>query len=77
MFVKGIVTLTRLGAGTSGIEADRNNKQEIFKFSEPFSDCITEISNVQADNAKHVDVVMIMYNFIGHSENFSGTTRSL
>ena len=77
MFVKGTVTLTRLGADASGIEADRNNKQEIFKFSEPLSDCITEISNVQADNAKHVDVVMKMYNFIVHSENFSGTTGSL
>lgn len=29
-----------------------------------FTDCISKISNTQVDNAKHIDVVMPMYNII-------------
>ena len=59
------------------IEADRNNKQVIFKNSAPFTDCITEINYTQVDNAKDLDVIMAMYNLIEYSDNYSVTTGSL
>ena len=59
------------------IEADRNNKQVIFKNSAPFTDCITEINYTQVDNAKDLDVIMAMYNLIEYGDNYSVTTGSL
>ena len=36
----------------------------IIKSCAPFTDCISEINNIQIINAKYTDVVMLMYNFI-------------
>ena len=60
ILVKGIITLIGQGADAAEIQADRNNKQVIFKNSAPFTDCITEINNSELDNAKCLDVVMQM-----------------
>ena len=60
ILVKGIITLIGQGADAAEIQADRNNKQVIFKNSAPFTDCITEINNSEVDNAKCLDVVMQM-----------------
>ena len=35
-----------------------------------FNECISEINNTQADNAKDIDVVMPMYNLIEYRDNF-------
>ena len=43
----------------------------------PFTDCISEINNIQIDNAKDIDVLMPMYNLIEYSNNYSKTSRSL
>ena len=42
-----------------------------------FTDCITEINNTQADNAKDLHVVMPMHNLIEYSNNYSKTSGSL
>ena len=42
-----------------------------------FNDCIIEINNTQVDNAKDIDVVMLMYNLIEYSDNYSKTSGSL
>ena len=42
-----------------------------------FTDCISEINNTEIDNAKYVDVVMPMYNFIEYDDNYSKTSGSL
>ena len=59
----------------------RNNKQTIFKYCAPFTDCIIEINNTQVGNAKDLDVVMsmynLMYNLIEYSNNYSKTSGSL
>ena len=39
----------------------------IFKNCAPFTDCITEISNTQIDDAQKIDVVMPMYSLIEYS----------
>ena len=43
----------------------------------PFTGCIWEINNTQIDNAKGLDVVMLMYNLIEYSDNCSKTSESL
>ena len=49
----------------------------IFKICAPFTDCISERSNIQTDKAKYIDVVMPMHNLIKYSNNYSKTSRSL
>ena len=53
------------------------NKQVIFKNCAPFTDCISEIDNKQVDNAKNIEVVMPMYNFIAYSDDYSKTSGNL
>ena len=43
----------------------------------PFTNCISEINNTQIDNAKDIDIVMVMYNLIEYSDNYAKTTGSL
>ena len=62
ILVKGTMTVQN----TAAAEADENNtnKKVTFKNCPPFTDCISEINNIQVDNAKNIDVVMPMYNLI-------------
>ena len=64
ILVKGIITVVGAGAATAAIQADRNNKQAIFKNSAPFTEYITEVNNTQTDDARDLNVVMIVYNLI-------------
>ena len=47
------------------------------KNSAPVTDCISEINNIQVDNAKIIDVVMPLYNLIEYSDIYSKTSGSL
>ena len=58
-------------------QADKRNKEVIFKNCAPFTDCIIEIDNAQVNDAKDLDVVMPMYNLIEYSNNYSKTPGSL
>ena len=50
----------------------------IYKYCAPFTtDCISEINNIQVDNAKYIDVVMPMYYLVEYSINYSKTSGSL
>ena len=46
-----------------------NRKNIITKNCAQITDCISEINNTQVDNAKDIDIVMPMYNFIESSDN--------
>ena len=35
---------------------------------------MSEINNTQLDNAKYIDIVMQMYNFIKYSNNYARTS---
>ena len=48
-----------------------------FKNYAPFTNCISETSNTQVDNAKDIDIVMPMFNLIEYSDNYAKTTGSL
>ena len=49
----------------------------IFKNCAPFTNCISEINNIQIDNAKDIDIVTPMYNLIEYSDINAKTTGSL
>ena len=77
--VKGTIIIT--GGPAAPAEAakwtDERYKGVIFKYSKPFTDCISEINNTQADNAKYLDAVMLMYNPIEYSDNYAKWSGSL
>ena len=77
--VKGTIIITGGPAGPAEAAkwTDERYKGVIFKYSKPFTDCISEINNTQADNAKYLDAVMLMYNPIEYSDNYAKWSGSL
>ena len=75
IFVKGTITANN----TAAVDPDANNanKKVIFKNCFPFTNCISEINNKRVDNAKDIDIVMLMYHLIEYSDNYSKTSGSL
>ena len=45
------------------VAAANNRKNIIIKNCTPFTNCISEINNIQIDNAKDIDIIMPMQNF--------------
>ena len=72
ILASGTITVAELAA-----RGGNNNKQVAFKNCAAFSNCISEINNIQIDNAKDTDVVMPMYNLIEYSNSYSKTSGSL
>ena len=77
ILVKGIITTTGVGADAAARQADERDKGAEFKNCAPFTNCISEINNTQVDNAKDIDIVMLMNNLIEYSNNYAKTTGSL
>ena len=74
ILVKGTITVADTSA--AGVAANNTNKKVIFRNCTPFTNCISEINNKQADNAKDIDIVMLMYNLIEYSDNYLQTSGS-
>ena len=49
----------------------------VFKNNAPFINCISKVNGVKIDNAKYLDVVMLMYNLLEYNKNYRKTTGSL
>ena len=73
--VKGTITVNNTAAADA--DASNTNKKVTFKNCAPFTNCISEINNIDLDNAKDIDIVMPMYNLIEYSGNYSKTSGSL
>ena len=58
-------------------QTDERNTDVVFKNYAPFTDYIIQISNSQIDNAKDLDKIMLIYNLIEYSDNYSKTSGSL
>ena len=58
-------------------DANKRNKNLIFKNNTPFINCISKINGIKIDNAEDLDVVMPMYNLLEYSKNYRKTTGSL
>ena len=58
--------------------AGRNLETELaFKNYALFTKCITKIDEATLDDAENLDLVLLLYNLIECSSNYSETTRSL
>ena len=77
ILVKGTITITGAGANAGEIKADERDKGVTFKNCTPFTKCISRINNTDIDNAHDIDIVMLMYNLIEYSDNYSKTSGSL
>ena len=71
ILVKENITVNNTAA--NGAAANNTDKKVIFKNCAPFTNCIIKINSTQIDNAEYIDIVMLMYNLIEYSENYSKT----
>ena len=62
ILVKGRIRIAGGGDKVAARRADERDKGVAFKNCAPFINCISEINNTKADNAKDIDNVMPMYN---------------
>ena len=77
ILISGTITITGAGNDDEVRRLNERNKGVIFKKCAPFTDCISQINNIQIDNAKYIHVVMPMYNLIESSNNYSQTSGIL
>ena len=77
ILVSGTITITGAEVDDAIEWLEEINKGVIFKNCAPFTDYISEINNIQINNAKYLDVLMPMYNIIEYSDNYSKTSGSL
>ena len=71
ILVKGKITITGVGDDAGTRQKDERNKGVIFKNCSPFTNCKSEIANIEIGNAKDIDIVMPVYNLIEYSDNYS------
>ena len=64
ILVKGTIAIPN--TAVADVDASNANEKVIFKNCAPFINCISEINNTQADNAKDIDIVRLMHNLIEH-----------
>ena len=57
MLVKGTISI----APQAGANPNNGDKEVVFKFCAPFTDCISEINNTQIDNAKYMFLVHLFF----------------
>ena len=74
ILVKATISIARVPAPA---EPDNVNKEIVFKYCAPFANCISEINITKVDICKDIDVVMLMYNLIEFSNNYSKSSGSL
>ena len=75
ILVKGHISVNNTAA--EGAAANNTNKKVILKNCATFTNCTSKINNIEIDNAEYIDIVMLMYNLIEYSDNYSKTSGSL
>ena len=58
-------------------DANKHNKNIVFKNNSPFINCITKINGIKIDNAEDSDVIMPMYNLLEYNKNYKKNNRKL
>ena len=53
------------------------NTNAAFKNCAPFTRCVTHVNNVHVETAENLDIIMLMYNLIEYSDNYSDSSGSL
>ena len=59
------------------INLTQENYKLTFKNNASFRSCISKINSTFIDNAEGLDIVMLMYNLLEYSDNYSKTSGSL
>ena len=77
ILVSQTITIDGAEADGNGKPLDEINKWVILKNDASFIDCISDISNTPIDNAKDLDVVMPMHNWVEYSNNYLKTAGCL
>ena len=52
-------------------------KGVVFKNNAPFRSCISKINNIFLDNSEDFDNVILVYNLLEYSDNYSMTSKAL
>ena len=73
ILLSGAITVENRGTAANS----NNRKNIIIKYFTPFTDYISDLNNTEIDNARDIDVVMLMYNLIEYSANYPKTSGSL
>ena len=71
ILVKETITITGAKDAAAARKAGERNKGVIFKNYEPFIKCINKMNDTEVDNAQGIDIVMLIYNLIEYSDNYS------
>ena len=66
-----------LVTGNITVTGSNANTKVAFKNCAPFKECRTKINGIFADNSRHINIAMAMYNMIEYSDNYSDTSGSL
>ena len=69
--VKGRISDTGTNNG------NRRNKKINFKNNAPFRSCIAKINNTLIGNVEDLDILILMYNLLEYSDNYSITSGTL
>ena len=75
IYVEATITVRNIAADPAPV--NNTKKIVISKNCAPFTNCISEIINIQVDDTQDIDIVMPMYNLIEYSDVYSKTSRSL
>ena len=76
ILVKGTTTMTWEGDTDAAKRLEERNKGVVLKNCAPFTKCISKINGTEIDNAKDIDIAMLMYHLIEYSDNYSKTSGS-
>ena len=77
ILVKGRIIITGADDDATARQEIETNKGVIFKNCTPFINCKSEINNADIDNAKDIDILILIFNLIEHNDNYSKTYGSL
>ena len=77
ILLSGTLAITGKGANDYAKGTDKRNKGVIFKKCALFYKCTSEINNAKIDHAKDLVLLMVMYNLIESSKNYSKKSGSL
>ena len=73
ILVKGSILIAPRAGDNANNNNNNNNNKVASKNCVLFTDCISEISHTQIDNAKYTDVIMPVYNLIEYNNSYSKT----
>ena len=71
------ITITGAGADDATKQTDKRYKEVIIKNWARFIECTNEINNNQINHAKDLDSVMLMYDLIEYSDDYSKASGGL